>query len=355
LSRASASLACVALAAALLGQAACPSTLPPERDTVPAVPSPNASAAPALAAPSSRATAEPVPKASASSAGSAPATEDLELFLEAADTDVEAPYPRDDKASRKLYGEAASRLIGEQAAQWDPPASSVAFALARTSDPRGPAALAAWAARPSTLRWHRLIALHEMGQRPRAEYLAAVKAILANDALASELSSSQDLGLYSDAVGLRGMGSTWASALTVAAAIGSDEARAFVREVALDRTRSAPDPRTLAALVCDRSDKRGRCPEAESRPHDPMARYCGQGRRRVEDEARALSSVRLIALAILGDIALAQAIANDATEPAFIRRWAGNLAKGRGPYAKKREREARESEREFELVNSPCR
>jgi hypothetical protein len=354
LSHTSASLACAALATALLGQAACPSTLSSERDTVPAVSSPKTSAASAPA-PRSMASAAPVPKASASSAGSAPATHDLELFLEAARTDIKAPYPREDQASADLYSEAASRLIGEQAVLWDPPAWSVAFTLSRTSDPRGPAALAAWAARPSTLRLHRLIALYEMELHPQAEYLAAVKAILANDAVASELSITLPLGLYSDAVGLRAMRSTWASALTVAAAIGSDEARAFVREVALDRTRSAPDPRTLAALVCDRSDKRGRCPEAESRPHDPMARYCGQGRRRVEDEARALSSVRLIALAILGDIALAQAIANDATEPAFIRRWAGNLAKGRGPYAKKREREARESEREFELVNSPCR
>jgi hypothetical protein len=73
----------------------------------------------------------------------------------------------------------------------------------------------------------------------------------------------------------------------------------------MDRARSAPDPRTLRALACK------------------------PGQVRVELEAQAAASLRILALSMLRDRALLAAVAADATEPALVRHWARRILRGR--------------------------
>jgi hypothetical protein len=78
-----------------------------------------------------------------------------------------------------------------------------------------------------------------------------------------------------------------------------------VEAIANDRAASEPDPRAVAGF---------RCPP---------------GQRRVEDEARALASRRLMALAALGDRARWETTAADPREPALVRAWVRRFLRGR--------------------------
>jgi len=269
-------------------------------------------------------------------------TGDIDIFLEAARTDIKAPYAvllssekksfeltEQEERSESLYAEAASRLLGETVPN-QRAGTTVALVLSRISDPRGPQALAEWAMRPTTDPWHFTYALEAIRERPRAEYLQVVKAILADNGYAGAYSGVIDLGLYSKALGLRAEASTWALALSIAAKIANDDARSFLREVAMDRNRSAPHTELREAFTC--------C-------------CCSYGKCN-EDEARALSSIRIVALSLLNDKGLASAIAHDSSEPAFIRKWARTLAQGEGPKA--RARLKRQEEGPIWWV-SPCR
>jgi len=112
-----------------------------------------------------------------------------------------------------------------------------------------------------------------------------------------------ELGLYSEAVGMAAEATACVYALSIAAEIEDDQARTFLREIAMDRSRSGPSPNARSFFACCY----GKCQQ---------------------DEARALTSIRLIALAFLNDKSLARAIARDHSESGFIRKWAGAMAEG---------------------------
>ena len=282
-------------------------------------PAPSASQAPTSWTPQSDAVAA-MPTASAV----APLPEGIEVFLEAARTDIKKPYARaplgqgraltldeQDRTADRMYAEAAAALLGGQVFSTVAAGETVARVLSRTSDPRGPQALAEWAITPTTNRMHLTYALSAMADQPRPEYLAVAKAILGSNDFADQYERRLNVGLYSDAVGAPALGSTWTLALYIASKIGNDDARSFLREVAMDRTRAIADPRVVKILVC-----------------------CNG--KRIEDEARALATVRLVALGLLKDKALAHAVAEDKTEPPFIRKWAGIMEKGENARARAR-------------------
>ena len=176
------------------------------------------------------------------------ANDDLEIFLEAARTDIKAPYPRpppdiygrftDEQWLADLrYREAASRVLGEPVHDHGVAASTIARVLAQTSDPRGPRALADWAMRQTTDSFNVHCALTAMKGRPHSEYLPAVKALVASDRCEDEGSAGMgimDLALYSEAVGLTAYVSRCGYALSVAAEIQDENARAFLRQIAMD-------------------------------------------------------------------------------------------------------------------------
>lgn len=225
----------------------------------------------------------------------------LAPFLEAARSDLARPYPAD---AKERYAEAARALRDtEEETDWES-AQIVADALGRSSDPRAIPALAAWAGAKETANEHRIAALYVMRSEPRAEYLEAVLAILASEDLAAAITIT-DSGAYCEALEVGAKVSLHALALEVALAIPTPAARALLLRVAQDRAASAPNARTLAALGCE------------------------AGQKRIEDEAQAVASLRLMALSLLEDKALLRAIAKDPSEPPLVRRWAGRMARGK--------------------------
>ncbi|MFT3766435.1 MAG: hypothetical protein QM820_13120 [Minicystis sp.] len=237
-------------------------------------------------------------------AGDAAAPVDrLEVFLEAARTDLARPYPGARAGSRERYAEAAGSLVDAVPLKWDS-AQIVAEVLARSSDPRAARALMDWAAAPATADDHRFTALASMRLHPRTEYLETVAAILARDELAGVIVPTYS-GAYCAALEVGARVSLHEIALEVAAAVPGEDGRALLRRIAGDRAASAPNPRTLAALSCE------------------------GGKARVESEAQAIASLRIMALSLLRDEALMRKIGEDAGELPLVRTWATRMAKGK--------------------------
>lgn len=94
-------------------------------------------------------------------------------------------------------------------------------------------------------------------------------------------------------------------ALALAAASGRE---ALLRDVARDRARPSPHPEWLERIEC----RRARCRELRT----------------------ALASPRLVALALLGDLELARALADDPTEQPFVRDVAYRFAHA-GPFSER--------------------
>jgi hypothetical protein len=243
--------------------------------------------------------------AGASDAGSR--AELLEIFLEAARTNLERPYPASQRGSRARYRDAATSLLGmDRFNHGRSAASHVARVLARVEEDRAHQALMAWAATPAA-REHLPDILPRMVERPRAEYLATCKAILQDPTLAEVVlvSFENPAGLLGDALEMEVTMSVHALALGLALSLPGPDGPELVRRYAMDRARSAPDPRTLKALTC------------------------AAGQVRVELEAQAAASLRILALSMLGDRALLATVSNDATEPALVRHWARRMLLGR--------------------------
>ena len=109
----------------------------------------------------------------------------FEMFLEAARTDLERPYPTGQPESERFYSRAGGVLLDTEPPMYGS-ASAVAAVLAKSDDSRVERAMLDWAANPSAQR-HLNAILWGMSERPRAAYLEAVRAILANEAVASDV------------------------------------------------------------------------------------------------------------------------------------------------------------------------
>jgi hypothetical protein len=162
-----------------------------------------------------------------------------------------------------------------------------------------------------------------MASRPRAVYLDAVRAALADDELAGIVVRSYD-GAFSKVLGMDAYVSMHVRALALAAALPGGEGRALLRRIAEDRRASAPNPRTLAALKC------------------------GPGEVRIELEARAIASLRIMSLSILDDASFMRKVAADPTEHSLVRHWARRMAQGRPDEAHMDARQKRAYERSME-------
>jgi hypothetical protein len=163
----------------------------------------------------------------------------------------------------------------------------------------------AWAATPAAREYLPEI-LPRMVEHPRAEYLATCNAILDDPTLAEVVfvSFENPSGLLGAALEMEVAMSVHGLALGLALSLPGPEGPELVRRYAMDRARSAPDPRTLRALRCK------------------------PGQVRVELEAQAAASPRILALSMLRDRALLAAVAADATEPTLVRHWARRMLRG---------------------------
>lgn len=231
----------------------------------------------------------------------------LEIFLDAARTNLERPYPASGRGSRARYRKAADALLGpDRFHHWARSASHVARVLATVDEDVAHRTLMAWATAPAA-REHLPDILLRMTEHPRAEYLATAEAVLAAPELASTtfVSFENPAGLLGDALEMQVTMSVHGLALGLALALPGPEGVALVKRYATDRTKSAPDALTLRALTCK------------------------PGQQRVELEAQAAASLRVLALSMLGDRALLGTVAGDPAEPALVRHWARRMLTGR--------------------------
>jgi hypothetical protein len=251
---------------------------------------------------------EPGPATHASSPPFADAHDDagsdrLAVFLEAARTNLERPFPAGRAGASDFYFE-AGRAIGASVSQGMPAAWNVALVLGVDDDRGARQALVTWAALPEA-RGYATYIVQGMAARPDRAYLPALRAIVEDPALAGELSAGMALGpSFGAALGRLARVSLHAQALDVAASLPG-EGRALVARLAADHAGDLPNAKTLGALQCP------------------------PGEVRVEGEALALASVRLMALAALADEARWREVAGDARETPFIREWASRMASGR--------------------------
>lgn len=249
------------------------------------------------------ATQEPADAGDAGDASTGPSRADsLEIFLEAARTNLERPYPASSPEAPKLYADAARPLLDR-----DPPrdpAMIVLLVLDQWNDERAARALVDWATSPGISPSNLSGVLSVMRGHPRAMYLEAVRAALANEDLAGIIVSTNG-GAFRKNLGMEVHVSMHVVALELAAALPGDDGRALLRRIAEDRKASAPNPRTLAALSCPR------------------------GTMRVEQEARAIASLRIMSLSILDDPALLRKVGDDPTEHSLVRYWSRRMAQGR--------------------------
>lgn len=153
--------------------------------------------------------------------------------------------------------------------------------------------------RPEAPPQQRREALQVMERSPRVAWLPAVRALLASEHAAAELFRGQTPDAFMRTTRCSAVSGVKVLALRVAGKSAGREGVALVREIAEDRARSEPDPRTLAAIQAD-----------------------DEGTRQDPDLSRAVASLRLMALAVLDDRALIHAAATDPSEPELIRRWA---------------------------------
>jgi hypothetical protein len=247
--------------------------------------------------------------ADAGDVGDRPHTDPLGVFLEAAQTNLERPYPASLDDSRERYARAAQGLEPgpEFFLSTEPRLPSrriVMLVLARSNDTRAARALMEWTVKPVTPlpEVHELLTM--MSGYPRTGYLETVKAILANQDLARHIVLTSE-GELSQVMWMSLQVSLHVTALELAVRLPGDEGRALVRSIALDRAASGSNPLTLAALTCPR------------------------GWVRVEAEAQALASLRVMALSVLADRALMRAVAADPREPPLVRQWAQKMSVGR--------------------------
>jgi hypothetical protein len=228
----------------------------------------------------------------------------LEIFLEAARTDLARPFPESSATSRDLYAAAAARQLADALLPSDDSMEIITRVLATSNDPRARRALMQWVAAPATSNEHRTRVLDAMKGNPREEYLETVQAILDDDNLAGTIVLSR-IDLFYEALQTNVKASLHAEALILAERLPGDRGRALLRRIAEDRSLSTPNPRTLTAF---------RCPD---------------GRSPIQSEAQALANLRILALACLQDKALLRRVGTDPSEPALVRTWALRLLRGK--------------------------
>jgi hypothetical protein len=233
-------------------------------------------------------------------------------LIRAADTDLTEPFESSRPDAVDKYSKlAALGLAREHAGRFHTAAQAVADALARIGSPATADALRTWFGNRRAIMAHRIEAfvayIHAWNISSTAP-VSSLQLILDEDSWTSVV-----VGNCYPQLPIGGFGvecSARAAALAGLLRNGSQEARDMLSRIATDKTRSGPNPRTLAALTC---------------PPDGH---------RDEFVAEALASERLIALALLHDVAMLRAVAADPSEPAFLRKWVQLILKGE-PYWKR--------------------
>lgn len=227
-------------------------------------------------------------------------------LIRAADTDLMQPINSETPAALARYSELAARAANrEHPVQLSSTAATVAEALMRLDTTATVNALIRWIGNKTALPAHRYDALSQF--RATATVATSCLVSLYREILAEEVWASAVFGEWRTGLPIGAFGvqcSGHCLALSALSRIDTPDARTLVREFAKDRSRSGPNPNTLAALTC---------------PPDSH---------RDEFVAQALASERLIALALLQDKKLLKIVAADPTEPHFLRKWVNMILSG---------------------------
>ncbi len=260
-----------------------------------------------------RSTADGRPAASAiATAAPAPDVDAVAILARAAATDVREPRADGTPGAVAYYRHLARRVVpasdaNEYDAYLERPKNAryvVMDALARSADPRASRALMGWALAPDTDTEARGWVLRSMRDRPHVEYGVVAERLLEDAKLSDGITRVADVRGAKFPVNRTSLSN---AALDLAMALPSGAGEALVRGVAEDRAREKVDMRILAKLTCPK------------------------GTLYLEREARPLASVRLMALAALGDAPLLERVANDRTESRFARDWARLLLSDKEP------------------------
>src|SRR5262249_46947473 len=150
--------------------AACRASPPSDRRAPPAPPA---------------ASGAPLPQAAPDGATAA---DPLAVLLEAAESDLERPYPVNQPESWRRYEDAARAILHRDVPRARDPeavARIVAAALGESSNARVPRALQAWASN-ARARPRLPVILGAMRRVPDAAYIATCEAVLGDPALASD-------------------------------------------------------------------------------------------------------------------------------------------------------------------------
>lgn len=290
------------------------------------------SAAPRQTASAPKASPPAASAASASSAAPAPApplpldpaAEARQIMLQAAASDLTQPfrieYPEPKPSPYRDY----ARRLGVPESITES-AELVTFALDRMG-PEGRQALVDWGARPGTQPKHRYEVYSMLRGEPRPGDLPVFKAMLHEPGLADEVTVVNFYGALSKAIGLRTQCSGLAEVLVSIAKVKTPEGRAVLLEYANDRSLTEPNLTVLKRMECPRSG-------------------------RSEVEARALGSVRLWALSLLEAPNVWQQVADDKTEPEWLRAWVHRFSKGEPLMSRNSPQWRRRS---ADMVKSPC-
>jgi len=259
----------------------------------------------------------------------APNPQMIEIFLEAARSDIKSPYDRGDKLAARHYRKAAIALLGSTGpTNPSEPEQIVAEVLARSNDLRAAHALIEWATRPTTQSRDRAVALEMMASKPRADYLPVVHKVLADPSLAGIIAGGPSANAFNEAVGTRNaQTSVHVLALEVASRIGNKASRTLLREIAMDRSRRGPDPLTLKSF------------------------HCPKGRINAR-EAQGLADLRIMAFAMLGDLELMRKVSADPSERPLVRDWTREMIRAKTQPSKGVPRSA--TAPELSAYVSPC-
>ena len=228
----------------------------------------------------------------------------------AADSDMHRPIDasvEDGGVAAKQYAKIAAVARGREApANPSSAVEQVAYALATAESGDTLAAVSRWILNRQAERKHRTLALANLQMSPNVHsptLLDMYSAILSEELWGS---------VVIDPIGRTGLpiGAFWVQRSGYCVALGAlsqmdrPETRAVIERIANDKSRTGPNPRTLAVLTCDDGEKRD------------------------EFVAQGLASERLIALALLQDKDLLMTVAADPTEPQFLRKWVKMILSG---------------------------
>jgi hypothetical protein len=249
-----------------------------------------------------------------------------------------APLPAVNSPDWRALREAAFVTLGSEVTS-STPVDIVAEVLARTRDTRGLEALRRWVTRSNIPPDERRAIVLSLLRVPGPALRSLPRSLLELGEASAHVGAPYPLGALNDAMGARGQTSLRALALALAHAIGDDQARSFLRNIAEDRTRSLPRPDVLAQI---------RCPEGWTLDRS---------------EAEALASDRLIALSLIGDRSLFERAAHSPSEPLLVRTWSRAMlaprdakrAQARADAAADKSNRSSKQPWEYYRAGAPCR